>query len=654
MDNQKPGQPVKPDPLHVFLVILALFIALFGQIFLYSTPVNSQKIIPDAFWLVVSGAALYTIALKLRSIPAFQKFFARISIPTWLIWIVISLALSIAAAVASRSFERNNLNNYVPVISFWMFAALCYLLAFLPVRVFRRDWKAWFIAHRREILFVGIILVIGIGLRFYKLGALPYVINGDEGIIGVFAKDTRNASNANPFALRENIGGLYLQVMNIVITLFGSTAFSLRLLPAIGGTLALISTYLLSRQIAGKRVAVLATFLLAVSHTHLNFSRTVAVTYIQGTWLIPLELYFLLSGLEKRSSWRAAVAGILLAVHMNIYISAQIVVGIVAIYMLVAFFLLKKSFRPAWKQVLVFWAGFLIIFIPEASFMLSHPAEFMSRFNADGTFTSGWLANEVLVTGKTGIRILGERVIHAFLSLIYYPANDFYGSTTPVISFITVIFLVLGLGYILVRFRSLKMLLLNGYFWGMTFAVGLFAVPPSADSYRMLMALPAALLIAALTLDQVMEKLGVGITVKPFQYKVLVSFVLASLFMFNVWVYFFDFVGQCRYGGDPQTRFASYLGTYVQGIKSEEDIYLLSNNVYRVGTHESVSYLTQRREIINVDDSIDGIQAVSGDIIIANPDRVSELHSWARSHPGGQLRFFYDCQNTIMLAYQVP
>jgi asparagine N-glycosylation enzyme membrane subunit Stt3 len=108
-----------------------------------------------------------------------------------------------------------------------------------------------------------------------------------------------------------------------VIGFFGPTMFSLRFLPAIGGTLAIPAVYLLAREIAGKRIALTAATLLAFAHAHIHFSRTAAVAYIYGTWFIPLELYFLLSGLKNRSAWKAAIGGCLLAFHFSIYISAH-------------------------------------------------------------------------------------------------------------------------------------------------------------------------------------------------------------------------------------------------------------------------------------------------------------------------------------------
>jgi hypothetical protein len=65
-----------------------------------------------------------------------------------------------------------------------------------------------------------------------------------------------------------------------------------------------------------------------------------------------------------------------------------------------------------------------------------------------------------------------------------------------------------GLGIALLRIRDRNYLLLNGYLWGSVVAIGVFAAPPSADTYRVLMALPAAMTLAALGLDQILEFMG--------------------------------------------------------------------------------------------------------------------------------------------------
>lgn len=551
-------------------------------------------------------------------------------------------------------FEKIKLNNYIPVVSIWLMGAFCYLMAFAPKQISRFNWKRWLVEHRKELLILGIIVLVAAYMRFDSLGEYPRVIDGDEGRIGEFAQATEAGRLANPFALWENIGALYLQAINMSISLFGATPFALRLLPAIAGTLAILSIYLLARQIGGREVAILAAIILAFSHTHIHFSRTSAVSYIQGTWLIPLEMYFLLSGLEKRSSWRVGLGGILLALHLNIYLSAQIMIGVLVIYSLLGLVLFKDSLRRAWRQSLVFWGGFLSTSIPGIIYMLRHPQEFLSRMNAEGTFNSGWLQNEILMTGKSSAQILFERVIHAFLSLIYYPTFDFYGSSTPMMSLISGTLFLLGMTYALVKTRSPRFLMLNGYFWGATVAIGIFAIPPSADSYRMLIALPAAVIMAAIGLVQLLDRLGVGWQQRPYRHAAIVAVVITNLMVFNVYTYYIDFLAQCRFGGDPQTRFASYLGNYVRTTARESDIYLLSNDTFRYGSHGSVDFLSQKRPIVNHPDPIDTLQPVSGEIIIANPDRIDELRAWMRKRPGGKFHAEYDCQNIILLSYQMP
>ena len=436
--------------------------------------------------------------------------------------------------------------------------------------------------------------------------------------------------------------------------IFGVNAFALRLLPAIGGTLAIPSLYLFARWIGGQRIALITIIILAFSHSHIHFSRIVSVAYIHGTWLAPLELYLLISGLEKRESWRTALSGILVAIDFSVYLTSQVIVALVLIYMLIAFLFYRPWFKPRFSQAMVFWGGFLIMIMPSAFYFIGNPNEFFNRMGQNGTFQTGWLGLTMQLTGQSAIEILFGRFLHAFFSLIYYPAIDFYGSSSPIMSMITSTLFLVGLAVALWRIRNPAYLLLNGYFWGATFSVGIFAIPPSADSYRMLMALPAAVMMATLGLDQILELLGLGSENARNAYVFSVSAILASLIVFNLWTYYGDFAGRCRFGGNLVGRFASYLGGYVKTIDNELPVYLLSNEEYFYGSHGSTDYLSERKKITNVPDPIDTLTPVSGETIIASPNRIPELEAWVHAHPGGQLHYQYDCDNTILLAYQVP
>jgi hypothetical protein len=244
--------------------------------------------------------------------------------------------------------------------------------------------------------------------------------------------------------------------------------------------------------------------------------------------------------------------------------------------------------------------------------------------------------------------------VHAFLALIFYPALDFYGSSMPMLTLFAGIFFLVGLVIALVRWREPGMLALNGYFWAPTLAVGIFSIPPSADSYRMLIALPPATLLGGMAIDEMLELFGIGWSRVRQTYAFLVSGLILSLTVLNFWTYYGDFVGQCRFGGDQAGRFASYLGTYAGSVEPGSKIYLLSDSFYFYGSHDSAIFLSERRTITNLPDPITDWTGSSGDTLISPPSRIPNLEAWILVHPGGEQLHVYDCSNLILLAYQIP
>ncbi|MCC7359569.1 MAG: glycosyltransferase family 39 protein [Anaerolineales bacterium] len=627
---------------------LALTLVVAGQFILV---LNSS--LAGLGWAVSAAGLLLFLLGRLRPAPRWLAAALPAALAPQTLWLPAAFVLSALATGLSLAFQQYDLTNYLPVLLVWAGAAAAYLAAWLPAAP-RPNWRAWWAAYGREALVVGALILLGLGLRLYQLGWLPRVINGDEGVLGEAALNTASHPLANPFALFENFGSLYLQAINLCMQLLGQNALGLRLAPAIGGTLAVGTLYLLARWLFGARVATTAAALMAVSHPALHFSRTVAVGYIQGTWLIPLELYCFISGLQKRSAARLALGGLALGLHFSVYLGAQIMAAYFAVYLLVAAFVCRPLLRGAWRLAAVFWGGLVVAVLPEAVYAWRYPEQFLARLNIDGTFQSGWLAEQVATTGRSPALILAERMAHAFLALNGYPANDFYGATIPLLDALTAALFLLGLVYALWRWREPGYLLLNGYFWAATLSVGVFAVPPSADSYRMLITLPAALLLAAVGLEQVLALVTLADAPKRAARVAVSAALLGAIGLLNVRAYFYDFVAQCRYGGDPQTRFASYLGTYLSALDRESDVYLLSNDVFRYGTHSSVDFLSDRLPVTNVPEAADSLTSAPNVVIVAIADRAEELIAWARAHPGGALERQYDCERLMLVAYALP
>lgn len=654
MNDPNPEVPDEVRRVRGFVAFLAVLLVLIGQFLSYSSPIKDGEVFPPYTWISIAGVILFVVSLALRPAPRIQAWFARLPHGRPLAWICGAVVLSLFATFTLILFQKFTRVNYIPVLSLWLMSAFCYVAAFSGSTFTWERWKEWLKQHRYEILAVALVTAVGAAIRFYQLGSIPRVMDGDEGRIGMFAQTTPGGDLSNPFALWENFGALYLQIVNVFIKILGPTPLAIRLLPAISGTLAIPALYLFGRQVAGHRIALIAAVILAFSHTHIHFSRIGSVAYIHGTWLAPLEMYFLFTGLQKRSSWRAAVGGVILALHFSVYLTAQVMTVLILVYMLVAFFLLRSWFRPALRQAAAFWGGFLLIVFPLAYYAWSHPNEFFNRLGENGTFQTGWLVKTMAATGHSAFQVLGERVIHAFLSLIYYPTLDFYGSPVPMLTLKVAALFLLGLGISLWRTRSPGYLLLNGFFWASTLAVGIFAIPPAADSYRMLMVLPVALLMAAIGIDQVLELLGMGWKTYRTAYTFATGAIILSLFVFNMWTYWGDFAGQCRYGVDTVGRFASYLGNYVHALPTESSVYLLSDADYFYGSHASAEYLDENRKVINFPAPADTLNLSPGDVVIAPPPRILELETWIKTHPGSKLDNRYDCQSKILVSYQSP
>jgi hypothetical protein len=628
---------------------------LLAQFLVFSRPLDESRVFPPFTWLAILGIVMLVLSLLIPSTTFFQKIAAWSIFRERVFWVLAAFLLSVIATVATANYMVSTRMNYIPVMTIWLLSAVAYLYAFFNGAIHVPGFLAWVGKNRNEILSVAVVTCLAAILRFYRLGEIPRILDGDEGRIGLLAQQTAFGYLANPFSLWENFGGIYLQLINISMRFFGIDAFGLRLLPAIGGVLAVPSLYLFARWIGGRRIAFITIVLLAFSHSHIHFSRIVSVAYIHGTWLAPLELYFFISGMEKRESWRTALGGIILAMHFSVYLTSQVIFGLILIYMLIVFVFYRTWFKARFSQAAVFLGGFMIMIMPSALYSLRNPTEFFNRLGQDGTFQSGWLMETMQSTGQNAFQILFARFVHVFLSLIYYPSIDFYGSASPMLSIVSATMLLIGVVIALWRLRNPAYLLLNGYFWGAVFSIAVFAIPPSADTYRVLMALPAALVLVAVGLDQILELLGLGYEEAPNAYIVSSSAILVGMLAFNLWTYYGDFAGRCRFGGDLfVARFASYLGSYVKTIDNELPVYLLSDGLYYYGTHSSTDFLSNKRKITNFPDAIETLKPVSGETIIAVPERIAELQAWAREHPGGQLNFRYDCENTILLAYRVP
>ena len=133
----------------------------------------------------------------------------------------------------------------------------------------------------RELVLLFLVILCGIGARFFLLGSVPAGLNQDEASMGYDAYSIleygidRNAMHNPVHMIAWGSGQNALQAYVTIpfIKIFGLSIFTIRLVPALFGLLCLLLLYFAARRIAGPVFALLSVFILAICPWHITLSR---------------------------------------------------------------------------------------------------------------------------------------------------------------------------------------------------------------------------------------------------------------------------------------------------------------------------------------------------------------------------------------------
>jgi len=244
------------------------------------------------------------------------------------------------------------------------------------------------------IIFLLVILSLAGFLRLYALHSVPP---------GLYPDEAMNANDAltNPGKAfyPENGGreGLFVNLVSLSFKAFGPSPFSLRLVSAIIGIISVLGLYLLMKELLrhineseknANCLALLASFFIATSFWHINFSR-IGFRGILLPFMLIFCFYFLFKGLRKKNIFLLISAGLIFGLGFYTYSSFRL-----------AFLILPFALIPYWisyykeKQqkkflvsVLIFAVSGIIIALPLAFYFMTHPADFFGRLGAVSIFS---------------------------------------------------------------------------------------------------------------------------------------------------------------------------------------------------------------------------------------------------------------------------
>lgn len=117
-------------------------------------------------------------------------------------------------------------------------------------------------------------LILALGLRSFDLEHLPVGMWRDEARHGLLAIRILNNPGYRPiYVAQADIPALLFYMQSWSVAIFGTTAFAVRIVPALAGALSALSIAYVAHQIWGGRAALTAALLLATSTWHVWLSR---------------------------------------------------------------------------------------------------------------------------------------------------------------------------------------------------------------------------------------------------------------------------------------------------------------------------------------------------------------------------------------------
>ena len=340
-----------------------------------------------------------------------------------------------------------------------------------------------FISENKWIL---LILISSIFLRFWKIGNFPPSLNWDEVSHGYNAYSILKTGKDEwgsflPIIFRA-YGDyklpvyIYLTVLSEAI--FGLTPLAIRLASVLAGVSTVIFTYLLTKKIFDKRVALLAAFLVAIEPWSLFLSRGAFEANL-ALALIVSGVYFLLKSLEKPVFSPLSI--LLLGLSVWTYNSARIFVPLLLLAFIIIYRNSLKNYLKDKKTLVLSSLLLLLFFVPMFYQLLSPSGQ--ARYGKVAILDEGAIAqiNEKRVNSKLNpilTRLLYNKVTyfslsftknwfsHFSLNFLFLKGGTNYQFSLPnhgLLYLIDLPFLILGT-YLLLRMKKKEAYLLLSWF----------------------------------------------------------------------------------------------------------------------------------------------------------------------------------------------
>jgi 4-amino-4-deoxy-L-arabinose transferase-like glycosyltransferase len=546
------------------------------------------------------------------------------------------LLLLIGAALILKS-----LSSFKAAIPLYATAVLLFVLA-----LGRQDEPARSTPEpytKVEIILLSLIIALGFGLQSYHLESIPPGFHGDEGESGMQALQLLRGEVNSLISV-----GWYDHPMisfawpALSMRIFGQTVYGLRMSSVVAGTLTLAPFYFLTRLLFNKRTALIATFLLAVSHPFIALNR-LGMNNTQTGLFEVTTFYFLFRGLRSRKWWDFAVSGLFMGAGLYLYYASRLVPFIVIAFLFCAAVARRQFLRTHWRGMIALWVAAILIFAPMGLYFIQHPWHFLSRTNYIFVLGDQAWVETPYPRNCPVVTLLGQA--GRVLPLFNYGGDmsGQYGYPGPLLDFITSILFVLGLGYALANSLRPRHFFLLIWFWATLTAGGILTLPAPFVP-RLTGMIPVVFVFAAMAMDMVgnlfAQTWGRGRGPRAILGVLLLVTLSAAAFL-NYDTYFNRYLHTIQ--GWAMQEPATAIARYMKSLGGDYDVYLLGEPKLYIG-HGTIRFIARDvrgTDVRNPSQHIP-LQGSSGNnaVYILLPSHLHHLSTMQQYYPRGTVRHF--------------
>jgi 4-amino-4-deoxy-L-arabinose transferase-like glycosyltransferase len=663
---------MKRDRVALVFLILGLGFALLGQVYF----TQRREFWRDGF--VFWGLALLLFLLLQRRLTRrelghrepkprargglhwFSQCITWASQNPWrVLSMVAGMGLSLASGVIARSLPPES--SFAAAFWLWVAGVTLFWGAFLPVVSVRRaltDLGRRLYRRRVEMVGLLVLLLVALLVRVVNLEHIPANLGGDEAMWGLEALAILEDNLGNPFATSWfSLPTLPFLFLGLSMRVFGTTVAGLRMFSVLTGTASILTTFLLARELWGRRVAWFAAVLLAFGHYHMHFSR-LAYNCVTDGFLITLTLYLAVRGARSRRPIYFVLLGVVMGLGMYEYYGARLGNAIAVLYLLRRA-VEDRHFR--WRYLRLLTVSLVTVFVvaaPLLVYYLDYPAQLSSSWHRVSILSSDWFAKNQAYFG-VGPGILVWRQFWKSITAFHYTLDPtfHYRASIPLLDFVSGVLFLLGFLYAAIRRRWRSDGLLLFWFW-VVVIMGWVLTENPPSSHRMVVVAPALALLVGLGLNWLVE-LGRRVMgeIKPFGWGKVATVVLMLISILNLRYYFVVYTPMGIYG-NPTAEVATRLGRYLQEQELDYVVYFCgAPTMYAdIGNLRFLARDTIIRDVREGEDPTVNFDDADGVRFVFLPHRQTEIETVRERFPGGQekhIRSKFD-NRLLYVLYEVP